>query len=716
VLLLGGQLWAQALSALGKPYNWGRGSAWEPEWSLPGSGGSEVLEDELSIRLRKTKPEFFAVFFERRKVVHFATDEDIIKYAGVVLPESLDPPYDDMYVAWDQRGGASRPRWLNTRLDFFVARVIRPDGSWEELPVKAILEEEQLMTLRTYETVWNYVLDVQGISAGDRIEFRWKYMLPYDYNWPHTYGWRGLEWMDNWARLTSWRVFFHGELPVRKQRVEVLFHVLHGLEMGGAKPDERTEEGRMVRCVWNNSDLPGCIREVNARPASDLPHIVMQLVPEDFRYWRSDRLTGLPFPQPYWLQVIRYREYRAFRWWLTGQKNLPDRQTALMKEFIRSEGGNETSAVRRMERLHDHIAQKFTYETDMLWYLDKDLSVQRLGEQVSEKRIRDNSRYDLYARLLNTLALDHVTGYVLDKRVGLMSDIYFTPMWDSEYLFGARGEHGVLWMHPKRTRIGRLANELPFYWQGTPALLSNLDLILDDVPGPPLFIDLPVDDPSGNVRGTEYTIDVDLDARTMQGEVKVLLSGQFCTLGRAAYEDAPIDSTVDPLYGWKPTDAYGVTPTSWLPGELSTDPPFRYRTGSRIALKEFMVQGADSTYAIDMASLISHVVPSGFRASDRSLPFYWDFPQLDRYRIELRFNHDVELLNVGSLAAQESSGNASVERQSRERSARVYQFESELYVTAEQEGPANFQGLERVLSTAVPDQLIIRFRKVATEP
>lgn len=683
---------------------------------MPTTSGSEVLEDDLSIRLRKTKPEFFALFFERRKVVRFASEEDIIQHAGVVLPESLDPPYDDMYVAWNERGAASRPRWLNTRLDHFVARVIRPDGSWKELPVKAMLEEEQLMTLRTYETVWNYVLDVQGISVGDHIEFRWKYMLPYDYNWPHTFGWRGLEWMDNWARLTSWRVFFHGDLPIRKQRVEVLYHVLHGMEMGGAKPDEVKEEGRMIRCVWNNRDLPGCIREVNARPANDLPHIVMQLVPEDFRYWRSDRLTGLPFPQPYWLQVIRYREYRAFWWWRIGRKNLPDRQTALMKEFIRREGGNDTLASARMKRLHDNIAQQFSYEKDMLWYMDKDMSVQRLGEQVSEKRIRDNSRYDLYARLLNTMGLDHVTGYVLDKRVGLMSDIYFTPMWDSEYLFGARGEDGVLWMHPKRTRIGRLANELPFYWQGTPALLSNLDLIIDDVPPPPLFVDLPVDDPAGNVRGTEYTIDVDLDKGTMNGEVKVFLSGQFSTMCRAAYQEAAIDSTVDPLYGWRPTDAYGVRPTTWSPGDLSTDPPFRFRTSARIALEEFLVQSADSTYTIDLASLISHVVPTSFRAEDRTLPFYWDFPQLDRYRVELRFDQDVEIMNAATLATFESSGNASLERRSQARSARVFQFESELYVTDEKEGASNFQGLERVLTAAARDQLVVHLKKAIVEP
>lgn len=709
---MGTQLLGQALSALGKPYDWGTASPWDPEWFMDVRLGSEVLNDDLSIRLRKTKPEFFALFFERKMVVHFATEEDIIRHAGVVLPESLDPPYDDMYVAWDQRSEASRPRWLNTRLDHFVARRIHWDGTWEELPVKAVLEEEELLTLRTYETVWNYVLDVQGIAPGDVIEFRWKYMIPYDYNWPHSTGWRSLEWMDNWARLTSWRMFFHGDLPIRKQRVEVLFHVLHGLELGGAKPDERTIEGRMIRCVWHKQDLPGCMAEVNARPATDLPHIVMQLVPEDFRYWRSDRLTGLPFPQPYWLQVIRYRESRAVWWWRIGRKNLPDKQTALIKAFIKRTGGSDTSAALRMERIHDHISQRFSYEKDELWYMDKDLSLQRLGQQVTEERIRDNSRYDLYSRLLNTQSLEHVTAYLLDSRVGSMSDEYFTSMWDNEYLFGVRHDREVLWMHPKRQRIGLLTNELPFYWQGTRALVSDLGLLLEDIPPAPVFVVLPEQGPAWNLRAVEHTMDVDLDRRSMQGDVKVLLSGQFSTLGRAAYFGAAIDSTVDPLYGWRPTDPYGVTSYSYSPGELSTDPPFRFRTAVQVQLDGQVSLGADNTYTIDLAPFIAHAVPSTFGAEGRTLPFHWDFAQLDRFSVELRFAQDVEILDTGPLILQETSHGASLNRRVELRSGSVFFFESELHVSEPVEEEASFTGLERLLSAASADHLVIRVRKL----
>jgi hypothetical protein len=710
------QLWAQALSALGKPYDWGNAPVWKSEWSSGAIDRTEVLDDDLSIRLRKTKPEFFALFIERHKVLRFATDQDIVDHASMLLPESFDPSYDDMYVAWDDREGPSRPRWLNTRLDFFVARIIRPDGTWEELQVKATVEEEKLMTLRTYETVWSYVLDAQGISAGDVVEFRWKYMVPYDFNWRQARGWRGLEWMDNWARLTSWRVFFHGNLPVRKQRVEILYHVLHGLWLGGAKPDQCIEEGRNTRCIWYNSDLQGCIDEVGARPANDLPHIVVQLVPEDFRYWRYDRLTGLPFPQPYWLQVIRMREARAMWWTRIGRKSLPDKQTTLMKEFIRREGGSDTSISMRMKRLHDHIAREFAYEKDELWYLDLDMSLQQLGEQVDEKRIRDISRYDLYSRLLNTMELDHVTSYMLDKRVGQLNDGYLTSLWDSEFLFGIRNGTDILWMHPKRRRVGLMADELPFYWQGTSALLSRLDILVDDVPGPPLFVELPTDHPASNVRGIEYEINVDLDRSTVAGSAKVFLSGQFSTLGRAAYQDEPIDSTVDPLYGWRPTDAYGVTSHGWEGSELSTTPPYRYRTVAHISLDGSIVQGADSTYTIDLAALIAHVVPSGFHAADRALPFYWDFPQLDRFNITLWFDKDVEVLNTSDLEVQVSSGNASLERRVQERTARMFQFESELFVTAEKEGPANFQGLEHLLDAAAPERLVVRLKKLVAEP
>lgn len=687
---------------------------WEP--GAPGQyEGTVVLEDDLSIRLRNVKPQFLAVFMERKRIIRFGDPEGIAAHARIMLPESLDPPYDERFTPWAQRAVPPPTRWLNVRLDYFTARVVEPAERARELPVSRGLEQVEFRTLRTLENPWSHVMEVQDIAPGEVVELHWKYMLPYDFNWPATNSWRNLEWVDNWARLTSWRIFFHDRLPIRKQRVELLYHLKHGLVAGGLRPHERFEDGNEVRLVWEHHDLPGCVHEPFARPAADLPHVTVQLVPEDFRYWRRDRLSGIAFPQPYWLQVIRYREARAFWWRQVSRKRLPDKQNALVREYIRQVGGSDTSAVQRMVRVHDDVAQRFAYAPDRLWYMDMDRGLPRIGEQVRDGVIRDISRYDLYAKLLNTLRLDHSTAYVLDKRIGQLTDLYLTPLWDTEFLFGIRAGQGMLWMHPKRSRYGLLAGELPFYWQGSAALLVDLELLIDDLPPPARFVDLPVDDPAGNVRGIEYTVDIDLAQGTATGRAQVFLSGQFSTLGRAAYLGFPIDSTVDARYAWRPTEVPGVRSSGWAPGELSTESPFRFRTEATLDLSELLTQEADGTWEFQLAPLMAHVAPDDVGLENRALPLYWDFAQQDRFRFDLRFNGPIEVLGEGVAIGLVEGAGASLQRRMFQRGDDRVLIDQVLQVGQEMVLPGEVTALRPVIMAAAPERLLLHLRPLMKE-
>ncbi|MCW5900301.1 MAG: hypothetical protein KIT10_13625 [Flavobacteriales bacterium] len=685
------------------------------QWDdVPRSGTSEILDDQLSIRLRHVKPQFLAVFFERRRVVHFTGPEDIATHGTVVLPESLDPPYDRRFDPWHLRDGAPRTRWLNMRLDLFHARVKR-DGAWLDLPVVQRSEQDELRTLRTIEKAWSQVIAVQDITPGDTVEFHWKYMLPYDYNWPATMGWRGLEWVDNWARLTSWRVFFHGDLPIRRQQVEVLFNLKHGLAITGPPPDERIEKGNEVTARWEHHDLPGCMSEVNARPADDLPHLVMRMEPEDFRYWRRDRLSGISFPNPYWMQVVRHREARAFWWRQVSRKRIPDKQNQYVKDFARrvSAGVPDSLPARRMARIHDHIAEHFTYEDDRLWYLDMDRRNARIGEQVREGRLRDISRYDMYSKLVNLLRLRHATAYVLDKRIGRMTETYLTPLWDSEFVFRVSDRYESHVLHPKRTRWGWYADELPFYWQGTAALHLDLDILLEDLERPAVFVDLPEGDVAANVRGVEYVIEVDPEQGAAHGEVMVFLSGQYSTLGRAAFLGLPIDSTVDPLYGWRPGDGHKTL--DWKV-DLASDPPYRVRARASIDLSDRLTPVDDSTFALDLSALVRHVVPDGFRAEGRTLPFHWDFAGKDVFRIDLRCSEPVKLIEGGTFDVEISGSGSDLQRRIMTSTVDRISLESVLHIGRERVEALHAAGLEVVIDGAKAQIPILQLVRIGREP
>jgi hypothetical protein len=699
----------QDASAIARDHEWGGAAVWDPTWNGP-SKGSEILADDLSIRIRNNKPRFMALFFERRQVVRFESREDILAHAHFTLPESLDPGYDRRYTPWEERDEEPCPLWFNVRLDEFAARIIRPDGTWGEVGVFSTIAKEQVRTIRGMETAWAYVLDLQSIAPGDVVEVHWKYMIPYDNNWESTQGWRAFQWMDNWSRLPSWRVFFHGTLPIRDQRVSITYDLKHGLVLDGPPPTQRLVNGDAVTAIWRHKDLPGCIDEVNARPGEDLPHLTVLLAPEDYRYWRRDRLSGMPIQQPHWLQTIRQREAKAEFWRRVALKRIPDKQNRLLNEFMDEHAGHlpDSAGAERMAVLHDRIAERFTYEDDHLWYLDIDRGLARMGEQVDEERLRDISRYDLYAKLANALELPYTTAYVLDKRIGRMNDRWTTPMWDNEFLIGVRNGDHVQWMHPKRTAFGWLTDELPFYWEGSSALLMDLEHLLQDDPAPALFTDLPVTDASANVRVTEYAFEIDPSDTSLSGTVRTFLSGQFSTLARAAYMDAVIDSTVDPLYGKRSIDVVGLVVLGEVSTDLGTSPPYRFRADARVRVDDAVQFEADGSLSVDLSRFVSHVVPSTFAAAERDLPFHWDFAQDDRFIITIKGVEGIEVV-PSEFLIDESSPTARLHR-SMESDQGGVRFESHLFVFATKEKVADAAALGNVLDAAKAEGLFFQLK------
>ena len=662
-LLLAAGVNAGATHAQPAPFTWGDASAWDAAWAQGRTNVSEILADELSVRIRNVKPEYIAFFFERRKVVRFAERDDIARYGPVVLPESLDPPYDELGKPYAQLESRPYPLLFNLRVDHFAVRLIRPDGSWTELPVEQRAARGFQGTTPVAQALMSVTHYPQGIMPGDVVEYRWKYMLPWDSNMPHSLGWRGLTWVDNWARLSNWRIFFHHGLPIRQQRIELHYHAKHGLEMAGAAPARMERNGDERVAVWEQAALPGCMDEPNAHPADELPAIIIAFSPDDLRNVRRERSSGLPITQQPWLQAIRQREAKAVWWKRVALKRLPDRQNSLMKRFIANTcaGIHDTLPARRMEALHERIARDFTYESDRDYYNNLDNGLPRMGDQVNEERFRDISRYDLYSKLLHSLRLPHATAYLLDKRNGRLDDRFTTSMRDNEWLFGIRASHamdangdGMLWMHPKRTRHGWFANELPFYWEGTSALLIDLDRLVSDDPRPPLFVELPSSDPRANVRAIEHHLRIDLEKTDAEGEARIFLSGQFSTLGRAAFLGDRIDSTVHPNYGHLPARLPGADAKRQGEPELSSDPPFRYREQQALHLSDFRQDEGNGCFVFDLRPFLAHAVPDRFSGEGRHLPYWWDFPQTDRFILDIEFTEPVEVMDLTRL--QESLG------------------------------------------------------------
>lgn len=671
---------------------------------------TEILKDELIIRFRNIKPVALSVSFERTQLIRFGSPDEILEHSRITLPESIDPFYDRAFVPWEERDERTLPRWFNVSVNSFSAHRVHNGVANEELGVLKRQEKEDVRTFYVTTASDRVIHDVQEIVPGDTVQLHWHYTVPYQSNRLSPGGFRDLMWVDNWIWLTNWRIFFNGDLPIREQTVQMEYDLRQGIVLGGAAPDEKTVNGNEVTCRWHQKYLPGCINEPNIRPAQDLPHITVLMDPDDQRYWRRDRLSGLPFRQPHWLYVVRMRESRSIWWRRVARKWMPDKQNELVKDFINTNTGHLPDSLRaaKMELLHNLIAQDFLYENDDQWYRDQDRSLMKLGEQVRDKKIRDISRYDLYSKLISTLRADYTTAYVLDKRIGPMNNYYITPIWDTEFLFGLRAADGMMWMHPKRTQAGTLANEIPFYWQGTEALLVDQAIMLEDIPGPPLFIEMPSTRTNENIRGTEHLVEMKMDQGEVTSKMRVFLSGNFSTLGRHAYTGGVRDSTVDPLYGHKAYDITGSKLVAWQNVEVETQAPFRFRADGSVELASFVKK--DDAFEMDLTDLFAFIVPEPFNSSDRHLPFYWDFGFSDHHRIELHFDRAIEPLDLSSIEVSVATSNSIFQRRVLQPAPDRLIIETRLHADREREDPHEMAALANLVRAA-QQEVILKWKE-----
>ncbi|MBK9196379.1 MAG: hypothetical protein IPO17_15645 [Flavobacteriales bacterium] len=624
-----------------RPFDWGVQPFFDPAVPEHSTAeGAYILSDSLRIAFRRAKPQFITVFFERHQVIRFDDADAVRKYTSFTLPESLDPTYDKQDLPFAKQDSLPRPLYFNTEVVFCRARKLGADVDAGALPVEGrVIREQVKFGIGLHET-WSYAIDVLGVLPGDTIEVHWKYSIPF---------------MENWMKFNAQRLFFNGALYKRSSNLMIEADGMQGFRHWGIPPDSVADEGRTVKKYWTLKDLPAVADEVGARWYAELPFLTIGTL-QDAQFYAHVTRSGMAVDIPYWAKAMRLREGNAHWWRQVALKNVPDAQTERMKGFMDLYPG--TDPIDRLRRMHSAIATTFDYQLDDAWYDNKDRDNQRMGDQLLDKRLREISRYDLYSKLISMLRLKYYTAYMMDARVGALGLDWLSPVWNNEWTFLVNDNGTPVHLHPKRTRFGLLPDEMPFYWEGTRALVGDVDKLWadgelgDKKPIEPELIPIPKLLPAVNQRSINMDVDVDLATGVMKVRANILLTGQWSTLTRSAYLFGVVDSSAHPGYGHRLFDLAGATDVQVELGEVQQMPPFRMPIKVSFTLPG-RVLSKDSTWTVDLSGLFHHVVDSTFTAEGRDLFYWFDFEGGDEVRARVHFDRAVQLVSDTAVSTMQ---------------------------------------------------------------
>lgn len=607
-----------------------------------------VLKDELRMSVRGQKEWYMYVYFERKQRIKIQSyEEGKLPFTNFLLPESHDPFFDSRNYPIDRSYDSIAADFVNVRMMFFAARKILPDSSTQEIRFTDRFLNGEILIWNQIEKQFRYGFELQGIQPGDEIEVHYKYEVPF---W------------NNWMFFISQRIFFNGPYPIQEQQVKISYPRYLATIMAGVEPESVYNKSRRTHRVWNNKNLDGSVREPGIRPGSDLPHIVYSLNTNSGRYRIRLQEAKRYYPTNYALKVFQIRERNAL--WIrtrTLQNNHQDGQSQQVKKFIAREtdGLPRDQSVLRFNRLHNVLANDFEFKSDMEYFAGRDMSLEKVGDQLSAGEMRESSRYHLYARLINLVGIKYFTTYLLDTRIGELSTDYSSSLFFNDYAFALPDDQFLNLYYPKKTRYGYGPNEFPFYLASSPAFLVDIDQLFFDEGYFPQLISMPsnVDE---NYRHTTVHVAMDLESLEAHGTIETELAGQFSTLTRSVYDFGVVDSSINPQYGrkifWgKPVKFHNTTQTF-----ATNYAPYTRKYSSDFTLSEPGNMTSTEDIEIPLKGWFNFVVWPDFDKYPRKLPFYIDFEGNDLIRVQISFNRPIEIRNPEELHFQQENRFGSV--------------------------------------------------------
>ena len=334
-----------------------------------------ALHEYNRLRVYKSNPLYMTLVFEKKARIRYNNIKGIEEHSRFVLPESFDRSYDYHDVAITNRKNKLRPQYFDVEVEFFAARIIRPDGSVLDAAVEDSVAMDRLKYGVKYHDTWSFVFDVAGMEPGDELEVHYKYTVPYDVNW---------------FRFNRNRVFFHGVLPKQSFQFEFRANVKQDLFVHSESRYALVKDNDVHTYTWNYEHMPGCTDEVNSRLYMDLPYFIYGLSQSNLRYRYTHNLSYERLDLPYWTYILKLRENRAL--WLrrVAKKRIPDKQNKKVKDFMAevTAKGNYGNLIDKAVELHEYIVDEFDYVEDDAWFDDHHGGLQKMGDHVEDEKLQ----------------------------------------------------------------------------------------------------------------------------------------------------------------------------------------------------------------------------------------------------------------------------------------------------------------------------------------
>lgn len=594
-----------------------------------------VIHDEkVSYEIAGKKQHFIEFVISKDILVEIKSQKAIDHFSNYILTKNEDP----LYLAHAPEARNYSPLLSGLKVNYFNVDKIE-DSNSIPINVKAKYKDVQSVSNvdNYFDRYYEISYEIEGLKIGDMINIKYSYTAPYH---------------ENFQKLSSNRIFFNSNIYKEKTRIKLSHNnrlksrIVYYM---GARPDTIIQSETFSTYIWEYEDLQPNIFEKGSKAYKELPHIVYSLFPYDMLYELPNSFQEEFVP---YYSIFSYlREQRFVDLLASAYQGVNNRQFSQVRKYVANTTNGLADSIAEIDKIkviHNDIANNFTFADDIEYFKKNDTRNPRMGDYITKKSIRDIKRYDVYAFILSELDYNFYTVYLADNRYAEITEAYFKPMSENDYLFSVLADDRVHFLYPKKSRYGYLLGEIPFYFQNTNARFVHLsDYRAHEQPINTEMrkFEMPTSGINDNFRKTNTLVNVDLENNKLQFNARINLSGQYSTLTRGVYQYHIKDKTINPLYNQKVWENIaGTSDTSAQVDIVNMEFPFNANVNASYTSADLMKQKGD-TISIDLSNWFKHVIYPEMDTENRSLDFYPDFQMRDTYIYFLKFDKDVQLIN-----------------------------------------------------------------------
>ncbi len=597
-----------------------------------------VIVDEkvdMYIQEGKERLNYNNVFFHHYIRYRFLSEKGVQNHHVIDVPFSHYFQGDYRSVSVQKRGSIHRPKGDYNCIDYFSARIIKPDGRIVPAIFRDTIQIEGFDINMINRKVYSFHFIIENIEAGDDLEVQTGYREVYT--------------MDTF--------FFHGPFAKQKTTYNVnynsKFYKYYFLEHNGAKgtvtPIKSGNYNEQIS--WSYTDLPGNMDESGAHPYKELPFVTFYQHDLNYGVW-NEGMTAIQKYLPFTWEYVNLRFIAHEDQDPRDKLSRNDKTTIAVRDFVSmvSVPVENKSTVDKMTNLHNEIALNFDYHRDDLFIMGTDFRMPRIPEFLDKKTLRQISRYDLYYKVLDRLQMEYYITFLLDKRINAINFDKYEGIRSSDLSFVLIDGKTPHYFIPKYHRYGFFANELPFYYEDTKCILipqkvpyAEKSKIVKTIKFANVVT--PYSSIVENSRNTNVLVSASLDALHAQFKATVKLSGQFSTMTRGIYLHEFSDTTASMVYGEKVYDKIpGVTGFESIVNSVDSLYPFKSEITSLYNSNQVIRKANEKQYAVNMKGWFNHIADTLLSSHNRTLAWFPDFVHQDRYKYFVKFNTAVNLI------------------------------------------------------------------------